>query len=136
MRPALAIEMMERLGMRATQHMKNDDQVDSELMPTSISSDYQTLISECFIVMGLSTDLVRVSVRPVGRSTSGLEIYAAFIKVQRWEPCVIQMLTRMPVIEKKIEKRLKQANMHRYSQFAGLWFRTPSKLEAAVGTVH
>jgi hypothetical protein len=86
-------------------------------------------------MLGLSCDLVRVSVRPVGMNPAGLEIYAAFIKVLRWEPRVVELLARMPHIEKKIEKCIKQNNMLRYSAFAGLWFRTPSKLDG-MGAVH
>lgn len=135
MRQGLTTGVMERLGMRATGSMKNVDEVDSEIMPSTISADYETLITDCFQMLGLTTDAVRVSVRPVGMNPAGLEIYAAFIKVQRWEPKVIQVLTRMPNVEKKIEKCIKHGNMLRYSAFAGLWFRTPSKLDG-LGCVH
>ena len=135
MRQALSIGVMERLGIRANTTTKDVDQIDSEIMPSTISADYESLITECFQCLGLSPELVRVSVRPVGMNPAGLEVYAAFIKVQRWEPRVIQVLTKMPNVEKKIEKCIKQSNMLRYSAFAGLWFRTPSKLED-MGTVH
>lgn len=135
MRQGLTTGVMERLGMRATASMKDADEVDSEIMPSTISADYESLITGCFRMLGLTTDAVRVSVRPVGMNPAGLEVYAAFIKVQRWEPKVIQVLTRMPHVEKKIEKCIKHGNMLRYSAFAGLWFRTPSKLDG-LGAVH
>lgn len=135
MRQGLTTGVMERLGMRATGSMKNVDEIDSEIMPSTISADYESLISDCFQMLGLTNDVVRVSVRPVGMNPAGLEVYAAFIKVQRWEPKVIQVLTRMPNVEKKIEKCIKHGNMLRYSAFAGLWFRTPSKLDG-LGAVH
>ncbi len=135
MRQASAASMMERLGIRGTSAMNDDDQIHSDIMPTTISADYETLITGCFALLGLTTDQVRVSVRPVGMNPAGLEVYAAFIKVQRWEPRVVALLSRMPHIEKKIEKCIRQGNMLRYSAFAGLWFRTPSKLDE-VGAVH
>lgn len=135
MRQVLTSSVMERLGIRPGASMKDVEEVDSEVMPSTISADYESLITECFQMLGLTTDAVRVSVRPVGMNPAGLEIYAAFIKVQRWEPQVIRVLTRMPNVEKKIEKCIKQSNMLRYSAFAGLWFRTPSKLDG-LSAVH
>lgn len=135
MRQALTSGVMERLGLKAAAHAKGIEQIDSEMVPTSIAADYERLIGECLQLLGLSTDLVRVSVRPVGMNPAGLEVYAAFIMVQRWEQKVIQLLARMPYVEKKIERCIKHGDMLRYSAFAGLWFRTPAKLEA-VGTMH
>lgn len=137
MRQALASGMMERLGIRPPTHRTSEsEQVDSEFMPSTLASDYEVLINECFQVLGLTADLVRVSVRPVGSSPAGLDIYAAFIKVLRWEPHVIQMLNRLPYYEKKIDKRIRLSNLLRYSGFAGLWFRTPSTIEGFATTVH
>lgn len=135
MRQTLSIGVMERLGIRSGTAAKDADQIDSEIMPTTISADYESLISECFQMLGLTPDLLRVSVRPVGMNPAGLEVYAAFIKVQRWEQRVVELLSRMPTVEKKIEKCIKHSDMLRYSAFAGLWFRTPSRLEG-VDTVH
>ena len=113
-----------------------DSDIDSEIMPTTIAADYETLINECFQVLGLTPDIVRISVRPVGFSPAGVEIYAAFIKVLRWEPNVIQMLNRLPYFEKKIDKRIRLSNLLRYSGFAGLWFRTPATVEGFATAVH
>lgn len=141
MRQALASGVMERLGIRLpTQRTiecdKDSEQVDSAFMPNTLASDYEVLINECFHVLGITPDLVRISVRPVGSSPAGLDIYAAFIKVLRWEPQVIQMLSRLPYYEKKIDKRIRLSNLLRYSGFAGLWFRTPSTIEGFATTVH
>ncbi|MBL0919195.1 MAG: hypothetical protein IBJ14_10860 [Hydrogenophaga sp.] len=136
MRQALATGVMERLGIRQPPGMEADDRVDSDIAPGSIAADYESLITECFHLLGLTPDLVRVSVRPVGVNPAGLDIYAAFIKVQRWAPCVIDMLARMPYIEKKVGKGIRQSCMLRYSAFAGLWFRTPPHIENEPATVH
>ncbi len=130
---------MQRLGIRSTTRMSDeqmDSDIDSEIMPTTIAADYETLINECFHVLGLTPDIVRISVRPVGFSPAGVEIYAAFIKVLRWEPNVIQMLNRLPYFEKKIDKRIRLSNLLRYSGFAGLWFRTPATVEGFATAVH
>ena len=139
MRQALASGVMQRLGIRSTTRMSDeqmDSDIDSEIMPTTIAADYETLINECFQMLGLTPDIVRISVRPVGFSPAGVEIYAAFIKVLRWEPNVIQMLNRLPYFEKKIDKRIRLSNLLRYSGFAGLWFRTPATVEGFATAVH
>ncbi len=139
MRHVLASGVMQRLGIRSTTRMSDeqmDSDIDSEIMPTTIAADYETLINECFHVLGLTPDIVRISVRPVGFSPAGVEIYAAFIKVLRWEPNVIQMLNRLPYFEKKIDKRIRLSNLLRYSGFAGLWFRTPATVEGFATAVH
>lgn len=139
MRQVLASGVMQRLGIRSTTRMSDeqtDSDIDSEIMPTTIATDYETLINECFQVLGLTPDIVRISVRPVGFSPAGVEIYAAFIKVLRWEPNVIQMLNRLPYFEKKIDKRIRLSNLLRYSGFAGLWFRTPATVEGFATAVH
>jgi hypothetical protein len=139
MRQALASGVMQRLGIRSTTRMSDeqmDSDIDSEIMPSTIAADYETLINECFQVLGLTPDIVRISVRPVGFSPAGVEIYAAFIKVLRWEPNVIQMLNRLPYFEKKIDKRIRLSNLLRYSGFAGLWFRTPATVEGFATAVH
>lgn len=135
MRQALTSSMMERFGFRSSRPMTHEA-VDSEIMPNTIAADYETLINGCFNALGLTPDTVRVSVRPVGFSPAGLEIYAAFIKVLRWEPNVIQMLNRLPYYEKKIDKRIRLSNLLQYSGFAGLWFRTPSTVEGFATAVH
>lgn len=139
MRQVLASGVMQRLGIRSTTRMSDeqmDSDIDSEIMPTTIAADYETLINECFHVLGLTPDIVRISVRPVGFSPAGVKIYAAFIKVLRWEPNVIQMLNRLPYFEKKIDKRIRLSNLLRYSGFAGLWFRTPATVEGFATAVH
>lgn len=138
MRQALASGVMERLGFRNSRApaMADSERVDSEVMPNTLAADYEVLINECFQALGLTPDLVRISVRPVGFSPAGLEVYAAFIKVQRWEPNVIQMLSRLPYYEKKIDKRIRLTQLLQYSGFAGLWFRTPSTVEGFATTVH
>lgn len=139
MRQALANGVMQRLGIRSTTRMSDeqmDSDIDSEIMPSTIAADYESLINECFHVLGLSADVVRVSVRPVGFSPAGVEIYAAFIKVLRWEPNVIQMMNRLPYFEKKIDKCVRLSNLLRYSGFAGLWFRTPATVEGFATAVH
>lgn len=138
MRQALTSGFMERLGFRSSSAptLGDSEQIDSRVMPSTLASDYEVLINECFHALGLTPDLVRISVRPVGFSPAGLEVYAAFIKVQRWEPCVIQMLSRLPFYEKKIHKRVQFSNLLQYSAFAGLWFRTPSTIEGFATTVH
>lgn len=129
MRQTLTNGMLERLGIRSASTMNPQDDITSEIAPSSLADDYEALITDCLRLLGLSPESVRVSVRPVGVNPTGLDIYAAFIKVVRWDDKVVKALSRMPTIEKKIEGRIKVSVGLRYSAFAGLWFHTPSKLE-------
>lgn len=136
----LAREMIQRLGLGSSDALKIDhhvaDNVDSEIMPSSISADYEALIVECFHNMGVQRDQIRISVRPVGVSPAGLDVYAAFVKVMRWDASVIDLLTRMPQVEKKVDRRIKLSSMLQYSNFVGLWFRSPANLHKLATTVH
>ena len=136
----LAREMIQRLGLGGEDGLKVDqktaDGIDSEIMPTSISADYEALIVECFNHMGIRRDQIRISVRPVGVSPGGLDVYAAFVKVMRWDASVIDLLSRMPQVEKKVDRRIKLSSMLQYSNFVGLWFRSPANLHNLATTMH
>lgn len=133
---ALTLGVIRHLGLKSEVKMQNEDNVDSEITPTSISDDYQELIKDCFQAMGFDNGQVRVMVRSVGLSPTGLEIYAAFVKVVRWDAGVMDMLSLMPVIEKKIDRCVRQSSMLRYSAFAGLWFRSPAGVNDSPAAMH
>ncbi len=128
--------VIKKLGRKDDETMPTQDHIDSEMIPSSISEDYETLIMECFVIMGVANDQIRVSVRPVGVNPAGLDVYAGFVKVVRWDPLVIEMLSRMPMIEKRIDRRVRQSNLLRYSGFSGLWFRSPAGIDEFQNTVH
>ncbi|MBW0170874.1 MAG: hypothetical protein KXJ61_11670 [Hydrogenophaga sp.] len=134
---AVTQEVIKRLGFKQPTPMRADDQdIDSEMNPSSIPDDYKELIAQCFCLMGLPADQISIQVRPVGVRSSGLEVYAAFIKVTRWDEAVISVLSKMPLIEKKIDRLIKQSSMARYSSFAGLWFRSPPSQDRIVINMH
>ena len=118
------------LGFKHEELMQPQDGIDSELNPLSIPDDYKVLIAHCFRCVGLTEDDVSISVRPVGLRPSGLEVYAAFIKVMRWDTSTAAILREMPQIEKMIDRGIRRSDMPRYSCFAGVWFRpSPSQGE-------
>lgn len=133
---ALALSVIKHLGRKNEVKMQNTEDVDSDILPSSISDDYRELIQECFQALGLDAGQIRVVVRSVGLDPSGLEVYAAFVKVVRWDTRVVDMLGKMPVVEKKIDRRVRRSSMLRYSAFAGLWFRSPADVKVAVATMH
>lgn len=133
---ALTQGVIKHLGFKNEVKMQPEDAIDSEITPTSISDDYQQLIRECFEALGFGSSQIRLVVRSVGLNPAGLEVYAAFVKVVRWEPCVVDMLSKMPAIEKKIDRRVRQSSMLRYSAFAGLWFRSPAGVDDPSETMH
>jgi|LNFM01.2.fsa_nt_gb hypothetical protein len=133
---ALTLSVIKHLGLKSEGTMQNGDNVNSEITPTSVSDDYQELIQDCFKALGFDSGEIRIMVRSVGVNPNGLEVYAAFIKVVQWNTRVVEMLGSMPAIEKKIDRRVRQSSMLRYSAFAGLWFRSPADVKGAIGTMH
>lgn len=133
---ALTQGVIKHLGLKTDVKLPATDEIDSEIMPASISDDYQDMIRDCFQMLGLGPDQIRIMVRSVGLNPAGLEIYAAFVKVVRWDAGVVEMLAKMPVIEKKIDRCVRQSSMLRYSAFAGLWFRSPADVSSQLATMH
>lgn len=124
------------LGLKHNEVMQPHDGIDSELNPLSIPDDYKTLISHCFRTVGLTDDHVSISVRPVGMRPSGLEVYAAFVKVMRWDISTTAILSEMPQIEKMIDRGIRRSDMPRYSCFAGIWFRSSPNQDEFPATMH
>ena len=62
--------------------------VESEFLPCPLSDEYALTIHACLTQQGVEHDELRVSVRTVGASPSGMDVYAGFIKVLRWTPAV------------------------------------------------
>ncbi|MGE0349389.1 hypothetical protein [Hydrogenophaga sp.] len=123
-----------RLGLKSPPC--SHDGIDSELSPVSIPEDYKALITQCFRRLGLPEDGICISVRPVGQRSSGQDVYAAFVKVTRWDASVASMFNELPTIEKMIDRGIRRSDMSRYSSFAGVWFRSPPKSEERPAVVH
>lgn len=104
------------------------DGVESGLNPFPLADEYALTIHACLTQQGVSNDHMRVSVRSVGQTPGGLEVYAGFIKVLRWSPPVRALMIQLPWVERRIERRLRQTGLLQYSQFGGLWFRAPGPL--------
>ena len=104
------------------------DDIESGLAPFPLANEYALTIHFCLSQHGLDNDQMRVSVRPVGSTPGGLDIYAGFVKVLRWTPPVRALVVQMPWVERRIERRLRQSGVLQYSQFGGLWFRSPGQL--------
>lgn len=102
--------------------------VESEFLPCPLADEYALTIHACLIQQGVEHEQLRVSVRAVGASPSGMDVYAGFIKVLRWTPPVRALLVQMPWVERRIERRLRQTGLLQYSHFGGLWFRSPAPL--------
>ncbi|QHE88316.1 hypothetical protein [Hydrogenophaga sp. BPS33] len=117
-------------------HTEAGDDIDSELSPLSIPEDYKSLISYCFRSVGLTEDHVSISVHPVGQRPSGLEIYAAFVKVMCRDSSTTTLLNEMPHIEKMIDRGIRRSDMPRYSSFAGLWFQSSPEQGGSSATMH
>lgn len=128
--------VIKRLGFKPTEAPPAHDDVDSQSSPLSIPEDYKTLIAQCFFSMGLSEEHISITVRPVGLLPSGLEVYAAFVKVVRWDLSMAALLSDMSLIEKMIDRGIRRSDMPRYSGFAGVWFRSPPVQDGFAGTVH
>lgn len=128
--------VIKRLGIKPGEPPRQDSDIDSEIGPMSIPDDYKELITQCFQMMGLPGDQVCINVRSVGQRPCGLEVYAAFVKVMRWDASVVNMLSKMPLIEKKIDRLIRHSDRPRYSSFAGLWFRSPPAPDGLAAGAH
>ncbi len=106
----------------------DEDDVESGFLPSSLVDEYALTIHSCLIQQGVEHGELRVSVRTVGASPSGMDVYAGFIKVLRWTPPVRALVVQMPWVERRIERRLRQTGLLQYSHFGGLWFRSPALL--------
>jgi len=84
----------------------------------------------------LPEDGICISVRPVGQRSCGQDVYAAFVKVTRWDASVASIFNELPTIEKMIDRGIRRSDMPRYSSFAGVWFRSPPKREEIPAAVH
>lgn len=104
------------------------DEIESGLDPFPLADEYAWTIHLCLSQQGVDGNQMRVSVRTVGNTQGGLDIYAGFIKVLRWTPPVSALMNQMPWVERRIERRLRQTGLLQYSQFGGLWFRSPGAL--------
>ena len=136
MMSAMTRGVIKCLGFKHDDMVQPHDNIDSELNPLSIPDDYKALISHCFRTMGLADDQVSISVRPVGLRPSGLEVYAAFVKVMRWDLSTATILSEMPLIERMIDRGIRRSDMTRYSSFAGIWFRSPPNQDEFLATMH
>jgi hypothetical protein len=133
---AMTQSVIRRLGIKQGEALPQDGDIDSEMNPMSIQDDYKALVTQCLQMMGLSVNQICIQVRPVGQRPSGLEVYAAFVKVVRWDESVVKMVSKMPVIEKRLERLIRHSSLPRYSSFAGLWFRSPPELDGPSTRVH
>ena len=136
MMSAMTRGVIRYLGRKQEEMMPPDDGIDSELDPVSIPDDYKSLISHCFRTLGLTEDQVSISVQPVGHRLSGLETYAAFVKVMRWDRSTTAIFSNMPQIEKMIDRGIRRSDMPRYSSFAGIRLRPSQGQDEFPATVH
>lgn len=97
--------------------------------------DYEMLVKDCFRSLGLEHEQARVRVRFVGFSPSGLHVYAAFVRILRWDQVVVDLLAQMPTVEKALAQLITEGALLRHTRFAGLWFRSQlnTPLPAAAG---
>lgn len=106
------------------------DDVGSELEPGTLADEIALTIHFCLTQQGVDHQQVRVTVRPVSTTVSGRDVYAGFIRVIRWTPTLRALMVQMPWVERRVERRLRQSGILEYSQFGGLWFRSPGQLAA------
>ncbi|WP_439609860.1 hypothetical protein [Hydrogenophaga sp.] len=88
------------------------------------------LVTDCFRSLGLAHEQAQVRVRFVGFSPAGLQVYAAFVRIVRWDQVVVDLLAQMPAVEKALARLITEGALVRHTRFAGLWFR--SQLNATV----
>lgn len=131
---AITRDTVSRIVTREDRHDPSRDcHEDTILDPRAavrVVHDYEMLVTDCFRSLGLAHEQAQVRVRFVGFSPSGLHVYAAFVRIVRWDQVVVDLLAQMPAIEKALARLIMDGTLLRRTRFAGLWFR--SQLNAPV----
>ncbi|RJP70864.1 MAG: hypothetical protein C4535_03960 [Comamonadaceae bacterium] len=111
-------------------HRSHEDTILDPRAAVRVVHDYEMLVTDSFRSLGLAHDQAQVRVRFVGLSPSGLQVYAAFVRIVRWDQVVVDLLAQMPAVERALARLIMEGSLLRHTRFAGLWFR--SQLNATV----
>lgn len=123
-----------REDRRDPSHNSHEDTILDPCAAVRVVHDYEMLVTDCFRSLGLAHEQARVRVRFVGLSPTGLHVYAAFVRILRWDQVVVDLLAQMPTVEKALARLITEGAPLRHTRFAGLWFRSQLNAPVPVAT--
>jgi hypothetical protein len=104
----------------------------SELHSGDIEYYYLRIITDCLRRMLVPEESIEVSVRRAPGDSSGLQCFAGYVRILRWDPVVTPVLLQnMPVIDARIRKVANASLILEHTEFAGLWFQAGSSTEGS-----
>lgn len=107
-------------------------EVSSELTQPDIEHYYLRVISEAMRRMLVPLDSFEVGVRRAGAGPDGLNAFAGYIRILRWDPLVTPVLLQnMPIIDGRVRKIVNASVLLEHTHFAGLWFQAESSADGS-----
>ena len=105
----------------------DDGPESSGLMQLDIEHYYLRVINEAMRRMMVPDDSFEVGVRPVGAGPGGLDAFAGYIRIVRWDALATPVLLQnMPIIDQRVRKVVNASVLLEHTHFAGLWFQAGS----------
>jgi hypothetical protein len=115
-----ASRIVTRDDRRDPSHNSHEDTILDSRAAARVVHDYEMLVTDCFRSLGLAHEQAQVRVRFVGLSPAGLQVYAAFVRIVRWDQVVVDLLAQMPAVEKALARLIKEGALLRHTRFAGV----------------
>lgn len=104
----------------------------SELHAGDIEYYYLRIIVDCLRRMLVPVDSIEVSVRKALGDRNGLQSFAGYVRILKWDPVVTPVLLQnMPVIDARIRKVANASLILEHTEFAGVWFQASSTSEGS-----
>lgn len=108
----------------------------SELGASDIENYYLRIIRDCLVRMLVPADTIRVDVWRSGVSPAGVQVFAGYVRILKWDPVLTPVLLQnMPVIDGRVRKVARASVLLEGTAFAGLWFQATSATENAPTTL-
>jgi hypothetical protein len=110
----------------------SDPPVSSELITSDIENYYLRIIVDSLRRLLVPVDSIEVGVKRTGHGRDGLNSFAGYVRVLKWNPVVTPVLLQnMPVIDARIRKVVNASVILENTHFAGLWFQATVHTEGA-----
>lgn len=104
----------------------------SELTSSDIEDYYLRIIADGVRRMLVAPDSVEIGVKPSGSGPKGVQAFAGYVRILRWDPALTPVLLQnMPVIDARIRKVVAASVILENTHFAGLWFQATEHTEGA-----
>lgn len=121
--------------LKLWQRGSEPDDPQTEINPSEhgghgLESDLQLLVLEQLERGGISEECVTIEIRALGRGADGRHVYAAMLRLAKWQQrSSVRLLLGLPLLQAKVRRALRASWMHDVSHFAGLWLHPSGQFE-------